>query len=379
MKKIAFYLLGCMTLLLFIACKDKPTAAIEQVTQQSLITYAKGFTLASYDDFYVVRITQPWVGAKEQFTYVLKREQARVPDSLLQYTQVQIPIQTIACTSTTHIPALDVLDKVSSLIGFAGLDYISTQSVRDRIEQGSVQELGQNEALNVETLIDLQPDVLMTFAMDHSNKALQTIEQAGIPVLYNGDWTEQNPLGKAEWIKLFGVLFDREAEANQFFNQIVKDYTSTLQVVENIEIQPTVLSGVMYGDIWYLPEGNSWAGIYFQDAQANYLWKETQGTGSLSLSFEQVLEKAQQAEYWINPGHYESLADLDAANPHYKEFDAFKNKRVYSFASTKGSTGGSLFYELGALRPDLVLKDLIHILHPTVLPNYQPYFYRQLK
>ncbi|MGG5505301.1 MULTISPECIES: ABC transporter substrate-binding protein [unclassified Myroides] len=379
MKKIAFYLLGCLGLLLFSSCKDKTTAVTEQVTQQSLITYAKGFTLVAQEDFYVVQITQPWVGAQEQFTYVLRKAQAQVPDSLLDYTQIPIPIQTIACTSTTHIPALEVLDEIPSLLGFAGLDYVSTTSARHRIEQGYVHELGQNDALNVETLIDVQPDVLMTFAMDHSNKALQTIEQAGIPVLYNGDWTEQNPLGKAEWIKLFGVLFAKEKEANRFFDQLVKDYTSTLQVVEKVVNQPTVLSGVMYGDVWYLPEGNSWAGIYFQDARASYLWKETQGTGSLSLSFEQVLEQAQQAEYWINPGHYESLADLAAANPHYKEFEAFKNKRVYSFAPTKGATGGALFYELGALRPDLVLKDLIHILHPTVLPTYQPYFYRQLK
>lgn len=379
MRKIAFCLLMCMGVLLFVGCKDKPTTEVGQMTQQPLITYAKGFTLTAYDNLYVVQIIQPWVSAKERFTYVLKRQQAQVPDSLQRYTQIQIPIRTMACTSTTHIPALDVLDEVPALVGFAGLDYISTASVRQQIKAGKIKELGQNEALNVEVVVDIQPDVLMAFAMDNGNKALQTIEQAGIPVLYNGDWTEQNPLGKAEWIKLFGVLFDKEKEANRFFDQLLTDYTAALQLVTTQKQQPSVLSGVMYADVWYLPEGNSWAATYFKDAKTNYLWQETKGVGSLALSFEQVLEKGQQADLWINPGHYESLRDLAAANPHYKEFDAFKNKKVYSFAPTKGETGGTLFYEWGPLRPDLVLKDLIKIAHPEILPKYQPHFYRQLQ
>ncbi|WP_410879723.1 ABC transporter substrate-binding protein [Myroides sp. DW712] len=379
MKKLALYFLGCLGLFCFVGCKDKSTQQANQHLQQAWITYAQGFTLSAYDDLYVVRITQPWVGAAEHFTYVLKRAQAEVPDSLQQYKQIQIPIQTIACTSTTHIPALAVLDEISTLTGFAGLDYISTEVVRNRIKEGQVRELGQNETLDVEAIVDIQPDVLMVFAMDNGNKALQTIEQSGIPVLYNGDWTEQNPLGKAEWIKLFGVLYDKEKEANQFFDQIVANYTAAVKLVHSIVEQPTVLSGVMYGDAWYLPEGNSWAAKYFKDAKANYLWKETKGVGSLALSFEQVLEKGQQADFWINPGHYESLRDLAAANPHYKQFDAFKNKKVYSFAPTKGQTGGALFYEWGPLRPDWVLQDLLWILHPEVIPAYQPHFYRQLQ
>ncbi|WHT40158.1 MULTISPECIES: ABC transporter substrate-binding protein [Myroides] len=379
MKKLAFYFLGFILLFLFSECKDKSAAQVEQSTQQPLITYAKGFTLKAYDGIYVVQITQPWASAKERFTYVLKREQAKVPDSLQQYTQIQIPIKTIACTSTTHIPAISTLDEVQTLIGFAGLDYISTASVRQEIDRGHIRELGQNEALNVEAIVDIAPDVFMAFAMDNGNKALHTIEQAGIPVLYNGDWTEQHPLGKAEWIKLFGVLFDKEKEANQFFEDIVIAYKGALQLVEKAKNQPTVVSGVMYSDVWYLPEGNSWAAVYFKDAKANYLWQNTSGVGSLALSFEQVLERGQQAEFWINPGHYESLSDLAAANPHYKEFDAFKNGKVYSFAPTKGQTGGTLFYEWGPLRPDWVVKDLIQILHPELLPDYQPFFYRQLQ
>lgn len=378
MKKIAFYFLGCTLFLLFSNCKEKVKESTVQQTTQTTVAYAKGFTFASYDDVYVVKITQPWANAQTHFTYVLKRASAQVPDSLQKYPQIQIPIQKLVSTATTHIPALDVLNEVPSLIGFAGLDYVSTASVRQQIDLGKIKEVGQNEALNVEVILDLQPDVLMAFALDKEDKSLQTIAQAGIPILYNGDWTEQTPLGKAEWVKLFGLLYDKEKEATQFFDQITADYEAAIQLVQGVQQRPTVMSGAMYSDVWYLPEGKSWAAVYFKDAQADYLWKDTQGVGSLALSFEQVLEKAQQAEFWINPGHYESLAELADANPHYKEFEAFKTKKIYSFSPVKGPTGGSLFYEIGVLRPDWVLKDLIHVLHPELLPEYQPHFYQQL-
>lgn len=383
MKNLAFYFLGGLFFLLVSSCKQQvkepKTSQETQQVMQSNITYAKGFTYKAYGDVYVVAITQPWANANTHFTYVLKRATAQVPDSLQKYPQIQIPIQTLVSTSTTHIPALDALDEVPSLIGFSGLEYVSTAAVRKQIDSGHIKEVGQNEALHVEVILDLQPDVLMAFAMDKEDKSLQTIANAGIPILYNGDWTEQNPLGKAEWIKLFGLLYDKEKEAKQFFDQIAADYIAATQLVQSVQQRPTVMSGVMYADVWYLPEGKSWAAVYFKDAQTDYLWKETQGVGSLALSFEQVLEKAQQAEYWINPGHYESLAELAQANPHYKEFEAFKNKRIYSFAPAKGPTGGSLFYEIGVLRPDWVLKDLIHIVHPELLPEYHPHFYQQLQ
>ncbi|MBB1148889.1 ABC transporter substrate-binding protein [Myroides sp. NP-2] len=379
MKKLVFYLMGCTLFVFCSSCKQQLKEEEIQQTEQSNIDYAKGFNFTSYDDVYVVNITQPWANANTRFTYVLKRATAQVPDSLQKYPQIQIPIQSLVATSTTHIPALDVLNQVPSLVGFAGLDYVSTPAVRQQIDLGKVREVGQNDALNVEVILDVQPDVLMAFAMNKEDKSLQTLANAGIPILYNGDWTEQNPLGKAEWIKLFGLLYDKEKEASAFFDQIVIDYTAALQLVKAVTKQPTVMSGVMYADVWYLPEGKSWAAVYFSDAQTDYLWKDTQGVGSLALSFEQVLEKAQHATYWINPGHYESLAELAQANPHYKEFEAFKNKNVYSFAPTKGPTGGSLFYEIGGMRPDWVLKDLIHLVHPEVLPEYEPHFYKQLK
>ena len=142
---------------------------------------------------------------------------------------------------------------------------------------------------------------------------------------------------------------------------------------------PKVLSGAMYKDVWYLPGGKSWAAQFIYDANAEYFWQETTETGSLSLGWESVLEKTAKADYWIAPAQFTSYKQMQEASPHYQQFDAFKNKKIYTFSSTLGQTGGVLYYELAPQRPDLVLKDLIHILHPELLKEYTPHFFKPLE
>ncbi|AJA67536.1 vitamin B12 ABC transporter, B12-binding component BtuF [Myroides odoratimimus] len=380
MKNWKIYSILFLVTTVFVSCKKESNTVITS-DDTNTIEYAKGFTIEAYDQYSVVNVKQAWVGADKSFKYVLYKEGKEViPDSLRTLPSLKVPVQSIVVTSTTHLPSLVVLEEEKSLKGFPGLNYVSSPSIRKLINDNHIKEVGQNEQLNTELLLDLNPSVIVAFAMDGSNQALQLIEKSGIPVVYNGDWVEQTPLGKAEWIKLFGALYGKEKEAKIFFDKIVQDYKEAQALVKDAKNNPTVMSGAMYQDVWYTPQGQSWMAIYFKDAKSDYLWKETEGTGSLSLSLEVVLDKAIDASFWINPAQYETLQQLVDANPHYAKFNAFKNKNVYSFSPRKGETGGSLFYELGPTRPDLVLKDLIYILHPEIsIPNYQPVFFEQLK
>ena len=199
-----------------------------------------------------------------------------------------------------------------------------------------------------------------------------------IPVIYNGDWVEHSPLAKAEWIKFFGVLYNRAQKADSIFKSIEKNYLEAKSLASNAQNKPSVLSGAMHKDIWYLPNGTSTEAQILKDANVNYLWNETEGTGSISLNFEVVFERAKNAEIWINPSYYTSYEALEKANQHYTKFDAFKNNTIYTIANTTGKTGGVLYYELGIARPDLVLKDIIKICHPELLNNYKPYFFKPL-
>ena len=360
-------------------CKNETTPVSVKSTEiTNAVTHAKGLQIYRYDGYTVVKVTNPWPDAKNAYTYVMQKKGGIIPDSLKNYTTVQVPLKTVVVTSTTHIPSLEALGVENTLVGFPGTDFISSKNTRVRIDSGKVKEAGANENLNTEVMIDLAPDAVVGFSISSNNKSLNSIEKSGMKVLYNGDWTEQSPLGKAEWIKFFGALYDQEDKADKLFTDIEKAYSEAVTLAQKAITRPTVLGGAMFQDHWYLPQGKSWAALFLKDAKADYLWADTDGTGSLSLAFETVLEKAENADVWMGPGQFTSLKEMTDTNPHYAQFKAFKTKNVYSYSSKKGATGGILYFELAPNRPDLVLKDLISIFHPELLPGYELHFFEKL-
>lgn len=376
--KSFIYITGCIFLLT--ACKDKPASSPEEgEVLPSTVTYARGFSLKKEGNYTLVEVISPWPGATEKFRYLLLEKGQEPPQDKKFDAVISVPVESIVVTSTTHIPALEALGVEDRLTGFPNTKYISSERTRKHIASGKIKELGNNEALNTEMLIDLKPAVLIGFSINNDNKVYETIQRAGIPVVYNGDWTEETPLGKAEWIKFFGALFKAEAKADSVFNRIAEEYLYAKKIAKKAREQPAVLSGALYKDVWYLPAGGSWAAQFLKDAHANYLWKDTQGTGSLSLSVETVMEKAREADFWIAPAQFTTYEALENASAHYTRFEAFKNRRIFTFSLTKGATGGILYYELAPNRPDMVLKDLIHILHPQLLPDHEPFFFKPLQ
>ncbi len=365
-------------LLLFMQCKEHSQSTIPTLSKNE-IKYAKGLSIEKHDGFSIVKISNPWPNANKDYVYILKEKNGKVPDSLRHFTTISVPILSIVVTSTTHIPSLEMLGVEQSLVGFPHLDYISSAKMRQQIAVGKIKELGNNHDLNTEVLLALAPDLIIGYGIDNNNPTLDNIQKSGLKVMLNGDWNEETPLGKAEWIKFFGALYGLENKSNSIFNSIESAYNQTMILAKGTKLKPTVFAGALYEDHWFMPKGNSWGCYFINDASGNYLWKDTQGSGSLSLSFESVLQKAKFADIWIGPGQFTSLKEMGETNNHYAQFSAFKNKEVYSFSNKKGSTGGVLYYELAPNRPDLVLKDLVKIFHPDLLPNYSLFFFEKLK
>lgn len=379
--KIFFYkILLFLTIVQLVSCKNtEETTAATQELSSNQIEYATSLSIYKKDGYSIVKVNNPWPKANKKFTYILKEKGAIVPDSLQKYNTISVPIQSIVVTSTTNIPFLEMLQTESKLIGFPHTDYVSSEKTRKLIDAGKVKNIGQNERLNVEQLIDLNPDAIVTYGIDNNNPMIDNLEKSGLKVLIQADWMEQSPLGKAEWIKLYGALFGKEKEAKTEFDAIVKNYNDAMQLVANTKAQGTVLYGSMYQDQWFVANGKSWVAQFMKDAKSNYLWASIPGSGSTPLSFEQILEKGKSANYWITTGSFKSYAEMKNSNPHYSQFDAFAKKNIYSLESKIGATGGTIYYELAPSRPDLVLKDFIKIFHPETLPNYSFTFAEKIK
>lgn len=359
-----------------ISCSSTPNKKETQSSDE--IIYATGFKVSNVGKAKLVEIIQPYQNATTGYQYLLVPKGEPTPANPTNATIIFTPIDNIVCTSTTHIPLLDYINETDKLIGFPTTDYISSTKMRERIDAGFVKELGIDKGMNVELVFSLKPSVVMGYTMTKDLGQLKKIQEAGIPVIINAEYLEKHPLGRAEWIKFMALFFNKEKLADSVFQEIEKEYIATQQLTKSVTTKPTALSGILYGDAWFLPGGKNYAAKLLEDAGCNYLWEQDSTNGFLQLSFESVYAKAKDADLWIGVGSFASLNELKAAEKRYELFKPFQKSKVYSYNARIGAKGGSEFLELGYLRPDLILKDLVKIAYPDLLPNYQLYFHKPI-
>lgn len=364
--------------LFFFGCESKRSNEALLVEKVEL-SYAKGFTISRGDGFWEIEVTQPWTGSEKTFRYLVLEENQEKPAGIFDAV-IQLPVTRVILTSTTQVPHLDLLSSSDRLIGFPQTDLISSAAARLLIDAGKVQDLGAGPSANPELIIELNPDWIMISTLGDDLRYLELLKTAGIPAIINGEYVEQHPLGRAEWIKFSGILLGKYEEAKVVFEEVERNYLEAEALTEKISRseKPTVLSGVMYKDIWYAPGSESWGAQILQNAGGDYVFEDQLGTGSLQLNYEFVLEEAMDADFWIGSADFNSLDEMGKVEPRYQAIKAFQNGNVYTYTQKKGETGGLEYFELGYMRPDLILKDLMKILHPTLLPEYELYFYKQL-
>ena len=374
-------LLFFISLMLVFSCKQEAQKESQKSDSKSRIYHAKGFDILSTNGIKKLQIKAAYQNANTVFEYEVLEEKDVLDNTATPNNAVlAVPIKSIVVTSTTHIPMVELLQEETAIVGFPYAQYISSEKTSALVASGKIKEIGKEGSLNTEILLDLQPELVVGYSVSSVDKSLTMIQKAGIPVVYNGDWLEATPLGRAEWIKFFGLLFDKEKQADSIFNAIETNYLKAKKIALKATIKPTILSGaIMSKDIWNLPAGESFVAQFLKDANLDYLWGNTPGKGSLSLSFESVFEKGKNADFWIAPGYFSSKEQLLKSNQIYAEFEAFKNDRIYTPSTKKGKTGGVIYYELAPTRPDLVLKDIIKITHPNLLPNYALTFFEKME
>ena len=345
-----------------------------------ILEYASGFAVTYHDDqTKLVEVLYPFQGATSGYKYLLVPKGLDVPEHSSDVRVISIPLSSIVCTSTTHIPLLDYLNQTDKLVGFPSSDYISSDKARARIDSGLVQELGIDKGMNLERIAMLKPDMVMGYLMNSDYGQFKKIEDLNVPVVLNAEYLEEHPLGRAEWIKFMAVFFNEEQKADSVFQEIKNEYLIAKAAADRTTDRPSVLSGVVYGDGWFLPGGQNYAARLLRDSGCDYLWADDKSNGFLELSFESVYEKAHRADLWIGVGSFETLAEIQAADHRYTRFKAFKENQVYTSNKRRGAKGGSEFLELGYLRPDIILKDLLKIAHPELVPDHELYFHRKLE
>lgn len=348
--------------MIFITACSKSTERVSNAVITDEVRYAKTFHFDKIDSLEYLVIDEPWPNAIEKKRYAIGAKYNR-----------------IVCTSTSHLPFFEMLGMEEVVIGFPNLKYISSETFIERANQGLLTDLGPDGGMNMELLLSLDPDAVVAFDMGGESTTLDKIEESNIPVLYNSDFLEQTPLGRAEWIKFFGALLNKRKEADSIFRQIEQEYLRLESLAKNVENKPTILSGVVYGDTWFLPGGNNWAATFFENAGGKYLWEKDTTSGWLELSFEAVYEVGNDADFWIGTSTVNSKNEMLGQDTRYNDFAPFSSDNVYNYNKRIGPNGGYDFFESGYSRPDLILGDLIKIIHPEILPDYETFYFQKLE
>lgn len=387
MKKItSLHRCGLPVLYLFllltgISCRRSPgkRTAEPVKTGSMVLKYARGFNIDNYPGYRMVSIYSGTGKQRDTARYLLLPQGAAVPAHSPGTILIRTPLKSMVAMSSMHVALADFAGAADIITGLGSLKYISSAAVRKNIAAGKVRETGLDGGMNNELLISMHPGLVMvTGGPDASHRKYQTLTAAGIPVMLNAEWLETTPLGRAEWVKLMGALLNRDQLVSTKFDQVEAAYNQLAALAKKAAAHPSVISGMPYKGTWFVPDGDSYMVRFFKDAGAAYKWADVHGKGSLPLTFEAVAPEALRADYWLNPGTAGSLQDIRAADTRYADFKPWKTSMVYNNNQRTNDIGSNDYWESGAVNPQLILADLISILHPELLPGHSLYYYKKL-
>lgn len=385
-----FFLFSLLSFSLFLGCNAEKTQSHEKVAKfeknsyaaQTKINHAQGFTITYHNNYKIVSILSPLETGTDTSKYILLERGTARPKGFEKAQVIEIPLRNIVATSSMHVALLEFLDSQDIITGLSNPEYIYSAKVQALIKAGNVANIGRDQGLNDEKLVEMHPDAVMAMGgpgtkTDH----YRVLAQAGIPVLINSEWIEKTPLARAEWVKLVAALVNKEKLVNEKFGKIEMEYARLAQLAKKVKDKPSIISGLNTKDAWFLPNGDSYMSQFFRDAGGDYHWSSTKSTGSLPLNFESVYPVALEADAWLNVGFdkNDTKANILAQDSRYSDFKAYKSGRMFSYNGRVNDQGANDFFESGTVNPHTVLADLIKILHPELLPGHDLVYYKQLK
>ena len=383
MKQTFLSALIVIVVLLSSACDGgSKTSSIHGGCDTLVFKYAENIQVIKYADFTQVNLRNPWDTLKTLHTYLLVDKQKETPSHLPQGTVVRTPLGKALIYSSVHCSLLNDLQSLSAVAGVCDLSYIRMPEIQDGCKEGKITDCGESMNPNIEKIIDLSPDGILLSPFENSG-GYGRIEKLGIPIIECADYMETSPLGRAEWMRFFGMLVGKEKVADDLFRQIEKEYVSLKKEVKEsskegeTETHPSVITELKFGSAWYVPGGKSTVARLLADAGANYIFADNTNSGSVPLSFETVFDKGQNADFWLikyNQPIDKTYTELTRDYAPYKNFEAWKKQRIFGCNTNKVN-----FYEESPFHPERLLKDLIKIFYPALLPNYDLVYYSPLK
>ncbi len=363
-----------------VACRDNIENISDRRSGNGNIVHARGFDIHEFENYRVLEVYNPWQGARDVlFNYILLQQGQELPAIIPEGKVIRTPVRSVICLSTTHVALLDFIDETGVITGISGSEFIYNPELREKIDSKELPDIGYDMNLDYERILTLDPDIILAYGVGAEAGAwLDRLRSLGMNVIMVGEYLEGSPLAQTEWVKFIGHLFNKQDIVNEKFTKTESDYIELKRLASDVGNRPVVMSGLPWRENWFVPGGRSHFATLIDHAGGEYLWSGNTRRENFPVNIETVIEKGSAADFWINTGTATKKSEIESSDKRLVTLRPFHTDRVYNNNARLNRYGGNDYWESGIVNPQLILSDMIHILHPELLPDHKPVYYKKL-
>lgn len=401
--KIKNIIFGALVVLLVVACQGGKTASGEGGDTLQM-KYAELLTIVKHNDgaYTEAIIENPWKKGTTLHKYILvpkgkegDETVARLKDDIRENATLQMgshcdivrtPLESNVVFTAPHCQLMYELGCKNAITGVCDKDYINIPDIKERVKLSDgkastsdtdkvIIDCGSSMQPDMERIIALKPEGLFISPFENSG-GYGKLDKLHIPIIETADYMETSPLGRAEWMKFYGLLFKSEERSDSLFSSIEKEYLALKAEAAKLPQGLSILTERKMGSVWYVPGGKSTMGILLKDANAKYIFADDTHSGSLAYGPERILSKGTEVDVWAFKyfgGKALSKNDLLAEYEGYKVLKAFNSNSIYQV-----DTSTQPYFELTSFHPEILLREFIILAHPKATQFGKLRFYQHL-
>ena len=365
----------CILAVLFLASCNSSNSTSDN-GESIEMRYSSLLALHQCDGYITAEIKNPWDTTKILHRYVLVDKDADMPAELPAGDVVKTPVSHAVYYTSVHVSLVNQLGGYNSIAGVCDHEYMYLDRLQQDVKSGKIVDCGKGISPDIEKIIDLSPDAILVSPFENSG-SYGKLGTLGIPVIECADYMETSALGRAEWMRFYGILTGHQSQADSTFAGIEKRYNDLKTLVADVMTKPTVLSDMKFGNSWYVAGDNSTVGRLFADAGADYIFNDEKASGSVPYDPEVVFDRGQQADLWLikyNQAYDMTYALLAKEWGNYSRLSAFQHRNVYACNLSKVP-----FYEETPFHPDMLLRDYIIIFHPEAIKDHNLRYFKKIE
>lgn len=380
MKRILYFTIFVVTIIfLSNGCTTKTASMEDYNISVYKPVYALGYEIIGAKDMQstILKVKNPWQGAENVETYLFIARNGESAPNGFDGQILKEGANRIVCMSSSHVAMLDALGAVERVVGVSSIDYISNKYVTSH--KDVIGDVGFEGSINYELLVSLDPDLVLLFGVSGASSMESKLKELGIPFVYIGEYLEESPLGKAEWLVTISEFTGKRAEGELLFAGIPKRYDALKSKIASAGLpNPKVMINAPYGDSWFMASTASYVAHLIEDAGGDYIYEKNTSNTSKPIDLEEAYLLVSQADAWINVGSVSTLKELKSQYPKFADTRCVKQGDIYNCNKRLNAAGGNDYWESGVINPDIILRDLVKIFHPELVSE-DFYYYSKVE